>query len=69
MLYFAIALAAIALIAVIASRVWMLRRIQQAQRDGERPFDQKTSSSTPMSTAGGNLTNRDFPLSSARRSA
>lgn len=39
MLYFAIVLAAIALIAVIASRVWMLRRIRQAQETGERPFD------------------------------
>ncbi|MCL8493378.1 hypothetical protein M5J06_04400 [Corynebacterium sp. B5-R-101] len=41
MLYFSIALAAIALVAVIGSRVWMLRHIQQAQKDGERPFDQE----------------------------
>ena len=52
MLYFAIVLAAIALIAVIASRVWMLRRIQQAQRDGERPFDQEDELINPYEHRG-----------------
>ncbi|QPS60286.1 hypothetical protein [Corynebacterium minutissimum] len=52
MLYFTIALAAIALIAVIASRVWMLRRIQQAQRDGERPFDQEDELINPYEYRG-----------------
>ncbi|WP_168162401.1 MULTISPECIES: hypothetical protein [unclassified Corynebacterium] len=52
MLYFAIALAAIALVAVIGSRVWMLRHIQQAQRDGERPFDQEDELINPYEHRG-----------------
>lgn len=52
MLYFAIALAAIALVAVIGSRVWMLRHIQQAQKDGERPFDQEDHPINPYEHRG-----------------
>ncbi|MCG7276431.1 hypothetical protein [Corynebacterium singulare] len=52
MLYFAIALAAIALVAVIASRVWMLRHIQKAQKDGERPFDQEDHPINPYEHRG-----------------
>lgn len=52
MLYFSIALAAIALVAVIGSRVWMLRHIQQAQKDGERPFDQEDELINPYEYRG-----------------
>ena len=52
MLYFTIALAAIALVGVIASRVWMLRRIQHAQKDGERPFDQEDELINPYEHRG-----------------
>lgn len=52
MLYFSIALAAIALVAVIGSRVWMLRHIQQAPKDGERPFDQEDELINPYEHRG-----------------
>ena len=52
MLYFSIALAAIALVAVIGSRVWMLRHIQQAQRDGERPFARVMERNNPYEHRG-----------------
>ena len=52
MLYFAISLAVIALIAVIGSRVWMLRHIQQAQKDGERPFDKEDHTINPYEHRG-----------------
>ena len=51
-LYFAIALAAIALVAVVGSRVWMLRHIKQAQRDGKRPFDQEDELINPYEHRG-----------------
>lgn len=39
MIIFAIALAVVAITALIGSRVWLLRRIRDAEERGERPFD------------------------------
>lgn len=39
MIIFAIALAVVAITALIGSRVWLLRRISDAEKSGERPFD------------------------------
>lgn len=52
MFYFAIALAVLALVAVIGLRVWMLRHIQQAQKDGERPFDHEDETINPYEHRG-----------------
>lgn len=51
-LYFSIGLAILALVAVVGSRVWMLRHIKQAQRDGERPFDQEDHPINPYEHRG-----------------
>ena len=44
---FAIGLATLALAGGIVSRVWMLKRIKDAQDSGERPFDQEDTPRNP----------------------
>lgn len=47
MMYLCIGLAVLAFAGVLGSRVWMLRHIKDAERRGERPFDQEDTPRNP----------------------
>ena len=41
LIVFCVLLAVLAVAGVLGSRVWMLRRIKEAEANNERPFDQE----------------------------